>query len=108
MGISRLCAQLLALYKGRLHSVAGVRYVFSFEMRDRNNTLTYFLVFASQHPKGLEKLKEAMEEARSGRQLLIHGRARSTNPPCSGMTVSRSGADELTQTFQGQRRLGSA
>jgi three-Cys-motif partner protein len=59
--IRHLCAQVLALYKRRLRSLAGVRYVFSFEMRDQASALSYFLVFASQHPKGLEKMKEAMK-----------------------------------------------
>jgi len=54
------CVQVLNLYKARLRQLANVRYVFSFEMRSRGNRLNYFLVFASQHPLGLEKMKEAM------------------------------------------------
>jgi three-Cys-motif partner protein len=60
-GLRHVCAHVLALYKRRLRSLPGVRYVFSFEMRDQRNALSYFLVFASQHPKGLEKMKEAMK-----------------------------------------------
>lgn len=56
-----LCARSLDLYKTRLRSLPKVRYVFAFEMRTHADTLNYYLVFASQHPKGLEKMKEAMK-----------------------------------------------
>ena len=52
---------MLTLYKEKLRQLRGIRYVFAFEMRTRLNTLNYFLVFASQHPLGLEKMKEAMK-----------------------------------------------
>jgi three-Cys-motif partner protein len=57
---SDLCRQVLDLYKRRLRSLRGIRYVFAFEMRGRTDSLNYFLVFASGHPLGLEKMKEAM------------------------------------------------
>ena len=59
--IRELSAQILALYKQRLRSIPGIRYVFAFAMHDANGRLSYHLVFASQHPLGLEKMKEAME-----------------------------------------------
>jgi hypothetical protein len=52
---------MLALYKARLRSLPNVRYMFSFEMSKSGSALEYFLVFASQHPTGLEKMKEAMK-----------------------------------------------
>lgn len=51
---------VLALYKQKLLALPKVRYVFAFEMRSAKNTIDYHLVFASQHPLGLEKMKEAM------------------------------------------------
>jgi three-Cys-motif partner protein len=54
------CRQALDLYKRRLRTITGVRYVFAFEMRGKTATLNYFLVFASRHHLGLEKMKEAM------------------------------------------------
>jgi three-Cys-motif partner protein len=60
-GIRELSRQILTLYKQRLRSITGVRYVFAFAMHDANGRLSYHLVFASQHPLGLEKMKEAME-----------------------------------------------
>ena len=56
-----LTPQVLALYKRRLRSLPNVRYVFAFAMNPRESQLNYHLVFASQHPLGLEKMKEAMK-----------------------------------------------
>ena len=58
----RLQKEILALYRKRLHSIPDVKYVWSFEMRGKRDTLNYFLVFASKHPLGLEKMKEAMKK----------------------------------------------
>jgi len=55
------CRKALNLYTTKLKSVAGVRYVFSFEMQKQVGALNYFLVFASKHPLGLVKMKEAMK-----------------------------------------------
>jgi hypothetical protein len=55
-----LSSQILTLYKKRLRTIPKVRYVFAFFMGDRYGRLSYHLVFASQHAKGLEKMKEAM------------------------------------------------
>ncbi len=52
---------VLNLYKQKLRALPNVRYVFAFEMRSAKNTIDYHLVFASQHPLGLEKMKEAMK-----------------------------------------------
>jgi three-Cys-motif partner protein len=56
-----LCTQVLALYKARLRSIPRVDYCFSFAMRSTREALNYHLVFASQHPLGLRKMKEAMK-----------------------------------------------
>lgn len=53
---------VLALYKQKLRTLPNVRYVFAFEMRSAKDTIDYHLVFASQHPLGLEKMKEAMKK----------------------------------------------
>lgn len=57
-----LCREALGLYKEKLLSIGKVRYIFPFEMRTKANTINYFLLFASQHPLGLEKMKEAMKK----------------------------------------------
>jgi three-Cys-motif partner protein len=56
-----LCRQVLDLYKRRLRSLPGIGYVFAFEMRGKSAALNYYLVFASGHPLGLEKMKAAMK-----------------------------------------------
>lgn len=67
LSMSQLSAQVLALYKKKLISLPKVRYRFAFAMNSRDGQLNYHLVFASQNPKGLEKMKEAMRAVdRSG------------------------------------------
>lgn len=56
-----LCQQVLELYKSRLRDLPGVQYVFAFQMKGKTDSLSYYLVFASWHPRGLEKMKEAMK-----------------------------------------------
>jgi three-Cys-motif partner protein len=46
------------IYFRQLQTVA--KYVDSFEMRNRSNSTDYFLFFATNNLKGLEKMKEAM------------------------------------------------
>jgi three-Cys-motif partner protein len=46
------------IYLGQLKTVA--RYVQSFEMRNKTNSTDYFLFFATNDLKGLEKMKDAM------------------------------------------------
>jgi three-Cys-motif partner protein len=58
--------QVLQLYKARLRSIPNVQYAWAFEMATRADRLEYFLVFASQHPRGLEKMKEAMKRIAQG------------------------------------------
>ena len=57
-----LCRQVLELYRRKLRAIPNVKYTFSYEMRGRHDTLNYHLVFASQNPLGLEKMKEAMKK----------------------------------------------
>lgn len=59
--MSVLCAEVLALYKSRLRSLPKIDYCFSFAMKSTREALNYHLVFASQHPLGLRKMKEAMK-----------------------------------------------
>lgn len=54
--------RIVALYKKKLRALPNVDYVFSFEMRGKNDVFGYHLVFASQHPRGLEKMKEVMKK----------------------------------------------
>lgn len=60
VSFAQQCQQVLELYKTKVRSRA--RYVFSFEMRTSEKSLNYYLVFAGQHPRGLEKMKDAMKK----------------------------------------------
>lgn len=59
------CRKVLHLYKTRLRTLPGVRYIFEVEMQGAAKTLNYFLVFASKHPLGLIKMKDSDEKDRS-------------------------------------------
>lgn len=48
------------LYVSQLRDEAGARYVRSFEMRNKKDAINYFLFFATNNAKGMEKMKEAM------------------------------------------------
>ncbi len=48
------------LYVRQLRQQAGARYVRSFEMRNKKDATDYFLFFATNSAKGMEKMKEAM------------------------------------------------
>ncbi len=56
----KLARSALELFKERLRSIRSVKYVFAFEMQKHEGIPDYHLVFASKHPLGLEKMKEAM------------------------------------------------
>lgn len=50
------------LYQTQLHA-NGARYVRSFRLRNKSNQTEYFLFFATNHPLGLDKMKQAMWRA---------------------------------------------
>ncbi|MGC8540714.1 MAG: three-Cys-motif partner protein TcmP [Phycisphaerae bacterium] len=58
------CRLYTELYKKRLRSIDGVKYVFAFEMRGKADRISYYLIFATRHPLGLEKMKESMRKIR--------------------------------------------
>ena len=48
------------LYLRQLKQAAGARYVRSFEMRNERDVVDYYLFHATNHIRGLERMKEAM------------------------------------------------
>ena len=58
--LKKLSVQILDLYKSRLRTLPEVKFVWSFAMRGKTDALNYYLVFATKHPLGMEKMKEAM------------------------------------------------
>ena len=61
LGITELSRKAVAFYIERLRSLPKVKFLFPFEMTTKACVINYHLVFASQHPKGLEKMKESMK-----------------------------------------------
>ncbi len=59
--LKKLSVEILDLYKERLLTLPGVRFVWSFAVRGKHDALNYYLVFATKHPLGMEKMKEAMK-----------------------------------------------
>jgi hypothetical protein len=59
--LKRLSVQILDLYKRRLRTLPAVNFVWSFAMRGGRDAINYHLVFATKHPLGMEKMKEAMK-----------------------------------------------
>lgn len=55
---SQRIEKLRDLYHSSLNNSA--KHVRSFAMRGTNNVVTYYLFYGTQHPRGLEKMKEAM------------------------------------------------
>ncbi len=51
---------ILGLYRRQLETKAGIRFVRSFEMKNRFNQVEYDLVFGTNHLRGLEVMKAAM------------------------------------------------
>jgi hypothetical protein len=97
-----LCAQVLAAYKSRLRDLPKVRYTFAFEMRTRADTLNYYLVFASQHPLGLEKMKEAMRRIDQTGDYCFTD-ARTDQPKLFRFDQPEEWSSRLLERFQGVR-----
>jgi len=51
---------LLSLYTTQLINKADISYVRTFEMKNKYNHTVYYLIYATNHILGLEKMKEAM------------------------------------------------
>jgi len=66
--------KLVVIMKRQLLALPNVKYVFHFEMQNASNDLNYVLIFASQHPRGLEKMKESMRKMdQTGTNLFSDG-----------------------------------
>jgi three-Cys-motif partner protein len=56
------CRLILTAYRSRLHQIPGVKYSFPFEIQQFPGLPDYFLLFATMHQRGIEKMKESMME----------------------------------------------
>jgi len=96
-----IAQRVLALYKKRLRALPHVRYVFAFEMRSKKNKIDYHLVFASQHPLGLEKMKEVMKQI-AGDGSYSFSDEGDTNQTLFRYDDPNFHAQQLRQHFRGQ------
>ena len=62
ISLARKAERALELYQRQLLKIAGVDFVWSFEMRGKNDKINYYLVFATRNRLGMEKMKEAMRQ----------------------------------------------
>jgi three-Cys-motif partner protein len=85
---------LHGLYLSQLRGVAGAKYVRSFEMRNEKDVTDYFLFFATNSPKGMAKMKEAMWKVDQSGEFRFSD---ATNP-AQELLFSRE------PTFEGLRR----
>jgi len=56
------CRLIMSAYRSRLHQIPGVKYSFPFEVQQSIGLPDYFLLFATMHQRGIEKMKESMKE----------------------------------------------
>ncbi len=97
------CArQALALYKTNLFGIPGVDYAFAYEMRGRHNSINYFLLFASHHPLGLIKMKEAMKSINKNGSYVFSD-ARVGQHELFSFDDPTSYANEIWEKFRGKK-----
>jgi len=101
---STLCRKVLQLYKAKLKRLPNVRYCFSFEMRTSAYALNYHLVFASQHPLGLEKMKEAMRRIDQDGDYCFSD-ARANQPALFRFDDPAYYSDSMFDQFRGKKAL---
>lgn len=97
-----LCRKALHLYTEKLRAITRIRYVFAFEMQSATGTLNYFLVFASKHPLGLVKMKEAMKRIDQDGSYRFSD-ADVSQPSLFRFDDPEQYAQQLHRHFEGQR-----
>lgn len=105
-GDTRLnCRKILDAYRRQLVSSAGAKFTFPFEMRKTNGNVSYHLLFATKHVKGIEKMKEAMRsvdktfvfiDGRSGQAFLF--------APDAPVVIARDAENYFNQQCSGRER----
>lgn len=99
---SAIAHRILALYKRRLRAIPNVNYAFPFEMQTKHGRIDYHLVFATQHQRGLEKMKGVMKQfAKDGMYVFSdeRGDAQST---MFQFDEPAAHAEELANVFRGR------
>ena len=90
---------LHGLYLRQLRVAAGARYVRSFEMRNDKDVTDYFLFFATNSPKGMAKMKEAMWKVDQSGEFRFSD---ATNPAQQLLFSPKPDFDALRQAIVGR------
>jgi three-Cys-motif partner protein len=90
---------LHGLYDSQLRNEAGARYVRSFEMRNKKDATDYYLFFATNNAKGMEKMKEAMWKVDESGEFRFSD---ATNPAQALLFTPRPNFDALRRAIIGQ------
>lgn len=93
--------KLTQLYQSQLQKLA--RFVRSFEMRDRNDKVIYYLQFVTKHPLGHLKMKEAMWQIDSERDFSFSDATNPAQEVLFRTEHDRALFGTLRESFAGQR-----
>ena len=103
MGGSARQEFLINTYTDAIRTYANTDYVWRFAMFDSDNHLLHWLVFATNHPTGLEHMKKAMWKADESGRYKFSDRVQGTGQQTFfSMLENRELATVLAQEFAGQ------
>lgn len=91
------------LYQDKLHKYA--KFVRYFEMRDHRNKIIYYLFFASNHPRGHAKMKEAFWRVDSQSGFKFSDRTHPNQPVLFEVDPSSDLVKQLKKHFSGTTQL---
>jgi hypothetical protein len=97
--------ELRLLYQSQL--CKHVRFVRYFEMRDENNRLIYYLFFATNHPLGHEKMKEAFWKVDTSSGFRFSDLTDPSQLVLFELDPSENLANMLTNHFRGKTTFAS-
>ena len=98
---SNLGNAILSMYKIRLREVPA-KYAFAFEMQSKAGRMDYHLVFATQHPLGLEKMKEVMKQFTQNGAYVFCDEADSSQQALFRFDDPAFHASQMAEHFSGQ------
>lgn len=102
---------LLDLYKRQLHDICGFPHVLDFEMISGGGQHSYYLVYATRHPKGVEIMKDAMwaidpsggyrfRSTAAGQQVMFTGDDIDTGPLRAALQEKFAGRTVSIETLE--------
>jgi hypothetical protein len=86
---------LHGLYDSQLRNEAGARYVRSFEMRNKKDATDYYLFFATDNAKGMEKMKQAMWKVDESGESRFSDATNPATPVQAGSSGSKIRSDVI-------------